>query len=344
LAIINSSLAIKPSIFRDISFDIQKAMWPRLILAMLLGAVAGSTLAQTYPSRLVQLLVPFAPGGGNDFLARLLGQKLGERLGQQIVVDNRPGAGGNLATDIVAKAAPDGYTLLLGFIGPLAISPNLEKLPYNPVKDFVAVSLLASSYHVLAIHPSLPARSVQHLIALAKAKPGELNYASGGSGTPLHLVPELFKSATGVNIMHVPYKGSSPAVIAVLSGEAHMLFGSITASMPHVRTGKLMALAVTSPNRSPLAPEVPTLAESGVRGVEAGSWYGLVAPAATPKDIIGRLRKEVLAVAASADYTQQLQNQAFEPLTSSPEDFPQFLQTEIAKWGKVIKSAGIKAA
>jgi tripartite-type tricarboxylate transporter receptor subunit TctC len=314
----------------------------RLVVATPFAVMTVNTLAQAYPSRPLRLLVPFAPGGGNDFLARLLGQKLGERLGQQVVADNRPGAGGNLATDFVAKAAPDCYTLLLGFIGPLAISPNLEKVPYDSVKDFAAVSLLASSYHVLAIHPSLPARSVKQLIALAKAKPGQLNYASGGSGTPLHLVPELFKSATGVNIMHIAYKGSSPAVIAVLSGEAHMLFGSITSSMPHVRTGKLTALAVTNPNRSPLAPEVPTLAESGVRGVEAGSWYALVAPAATPKEIIGRLHKEVLAVAGSADYTQQLQNQAFELLSSSPEDYPQFVQGEIAKWGKVIKSAGIK--
>ena len=318
-------------------------MRARLLLAVLLAAVAGSTLAQTYPSRPVRLLVPFAPGGGNDFLARLLGQKLGERLGQHVLVDNRPGAGGNLATDLVAKAAPDGYTLLLGFIGPLAISPNLEKVPYNPVRDFAAVSLLASSYHVLAIHPSLPARSVKQLIALAKARPGELNYASGGSGTPLHLVPELFKSVTGVNIIHVPYKGSAPAVIAVLSGEAHMLFGSITSSMPHVQANKLVALAVTSPNRSPLAPVVPTLAESGVRGVEAGSWYALVAPAGTPKEIIAKLHREVLAVAGSADYRQQLENQAFDPLTSSPENFPEFLQAEIAKWRKVIKSAGIKA-
>ena len=318
-------------------------MRARLLLAVLLAAVAGSTLAQTYPSRPVRLLVPFAPGGGNDFLARLLGQKLGERLGQHVLVDNRPGAGGNLATDLVAKAAPDGYTLLLGFIGPLAISPNLEKVPYNPVRDFAAVSLLASSYHVLAIHPSLPARSVKQLIALAKARPGELNYASGGSGTPLHLVPELFKSVTGVNIIHVPYKGSAPAVIAVLSGEAHMLFGSITSSMPHVQANKLVALAVTSPNRSPLAPEVPTLAESGVRGVEAGSWYALVAPAGTPKEIINKLHREVLAVAGSADYRQQLENQAFDPLTSSPENFPEFLQAEIAKWRKVTKSAGIKA-
>ena len=318
-------------------------MRARLLLAVLLAAVAGNALAQTYPSRPVRLLVPFAPGGGNDFLARLLGQKLGERLGQQVLVDNRPGAGGNLATDLVAKATPDGYTLLLGFIGPLAISPNLEKVPYNPVRDFAAVSLLASSYHVLAIHPSLPARSVKQLIALAKARPGELNYASGGSGTPLHLVPELFKAVAGIEITHIPYKGSSPAATAVIVGEAQLLFGNITSSLPHVRAGRLVALAVTSPKRSPLAPELPTLAEAGLPGVEAGSWYALVAPAGTPKEIIAKLHREVLAVAGSADYRQQLENQAFDPLTSSPENFPEFLQAEIAKWRKVTKSAGIKA-
>ena len=300
-------------------------------------------VTQTYPVRPIRLIVPFAPGGGNDFLARLVGQKLGERLGQQFVIDNRAGASGVVATDLVAKAAPDGYTLLLGFIGPLALNPHLEKVPYNPVRDFAAASLLASSYHILVVHPSVRARSVQELIALAKARPAEINYASSGSGATLHLIGELFKSAAGINITHIPYKGAGPAAIAVISGEAQMMFSSITAVMPHIRPSRLAALAVTSPDRSPLVPEVPTLAESGLRGVEVGSWYALVAPAATPREIIARLHAEIVKLAATPDYRQQLERQAFEPLTSRPEEFPAFVKAELKKWGKVIKAAGIKA-
>ena len=318
-------------------------MRARLLLAVLLAAVAGSTLAQTYPSRPVRLLVPFAPGGGNDFLARMVGVRLSEALGQQFITDNRPGAGGNLATDLAAKATPDGYTLLLGFVGPLAISPSLGKVPYDPVKDFTAISMLASSYRVLVIHPPVPARSVKELIALAKAKPGQLNYASGGSGTPLHLVPELFKAVAGIEITHIPYKGSSPAATAVIVGEAQLLFGNITSSLPHVRAGRLVALAVTSPKRSLLAPELPTLAEAGLPGVDVASWYALVAPAATPKAIVNKLNAAVVNLVASNDYREQLTKQAFEPMSSNPEQFPAFLRVETAKWARVIKSAGVKA-
>ena len=305
-------------------------------------AVALST-PQAYPTRPIRLIVPFAPGGGNDFLARVVGQKLGERLGQQFVIDNRAGASGIVATDLAAKAVPDGYTLLLGFIGPLALNPHLEKVPYNPVRDFAAASLLASSYHILVIHPSVRARSVQDLIALAKARPGEINFGSSGSGATLHLIGELFKSAAGISITHIPYKGAGPAAIAVISGEAQMMFSSITAVLPHLRSNRLVALAVTSPNRSPLVPEVPTLTESGLRGVEVGSWYALVAPAATKREIIARLHAEIVKLAAIPDYRQQLEKQGFEPLTSNPEKFPIFVQAELDKWGKVIKAAGIKS-
>ena len=297
---------------------------------------------QTYPSRPVRFIVPFAPGGGTDFLARLVGQKLGERLGQPVVVENRAGASGVIATDLVAKAAPDGHTLLLGFLGPLAISPNLEKVPYNPTRDFAGPSLIASSYHVLVVHPSLPVRSVKDLIALAKARPGQINYASSGSGTNLFLVGELFKSRTGTNITHIAYKGAGPAAIAVLSGESQMLFGGVTAVMSYVRAKRLAALAVTSPKRSPLLPEVPTLAESGLPGVDVASWYALVAPAGTPAEIVARLHAEYVQLAGAPDYRQQLEKQAFEPLTSTPEQFPAFVKSEIEKWGKVIKAAGIK--
>ena len=314
------------------------------LASMLFAAITTTAIAQqNYPSKPIRLIVPFAPGGGNDFLARLVGQKLSERLGQQFVVDNRAGASGIVATDLVAKAAPDGYTLLLGFVGPLALNPNLEKVPYNPVRDFAAASLLASSYHILVVHPSVPARSVKELIALAKARPGEINYASSGSGATLHLVGELFKSAAGINITHIPYKGAGPAAIAVISGEAQMMFSSTTAVIQHMRANRLAALAVTSPNRSPLAPEVPTLVESGLRGVEVGSWYALLAPAATPREIITRLHAEIVRLAAMPDYRQQLEKQAFEPLTSSPEQFPAFVKAELEKWGKVIKTAGVKS-
>ena len=315
-----------------------------LLPGLLLFTTGPITAAQqNYPSKPIRLIVPFAPGGGNDFLARLVGQKLGERLGQPFVVDNRAGASGIVATDTVAKAVPDGYTLLLGFVGPLALNPHLEKVPYNPVRDFAAAGLLASSYHILVVHPAVPARSVKELIAVAKARPGEINYASSGNGATLHLVGELFKSVAGINITHIPYKGAGPAAIAVISGEAQMMFSSTTAVLPHIRTNRLAALAVTSPNRSPLAPEVPTLVESGLRGVEVGSWYALVAPAATPREIIRRLNAELVRLAAIPDYRQQLEKQAFEPLTSLPEQFPAFVQAELDKWGKVIRTAGIKS-
>jgi tripartite-type tricarboxylate transporter receptor subunit TctC len=308
----------------------------------LASVTTNSRAQQNYPTQPVRLVVPFAPGGGNDFLARIVGQKLGERLGQQFVIDNRAGAGGNLATELVARAAPDGYTLLLGFIGPFAISPHLERINYNPVRDFAGASLLASSYHVLVVHPSLPAHSVKALVALAKSRPGQINYASSGSGGNIHLVGELFKSSAGIDLTHIPYKGTGPAAIAILSGEAQLLFSSITAVMPYLGSKRLIALAVTSPARSPLLPEVHTLVESGIQGVDVGSWYALVAPATTPRDIVMRLHNETVRLATSADYRQQLEKQGFEPLSSSPEQFTSFVQAELDKWGRIIRNADLK--
>jgi tripartite-type tricarboxylate transporter receptor subunit TctC len=310
------------------------------VLMLVSGAVA--TAQQSYPSRPVRLIVPFPPGGGNDFVGRLVAQKLGERMGQQFVVDNRAGASGTIGTEIAARAPPDGYTLLLGFVGPFALNPNLEKVPYDPLRDFAAASLIASSYHILVVHPSLPARSVKELIALARARPGELNYASSGTGANFHLIAELFKSAARINIVHVPYKGAAAAALAVVSGEAHMMFSSTTAVLPYIRNKRLAALAVTSPKRSPLAQEVPTLAEAGLTGVELGSWYAIVAPATTPRDIIAKLNSELVGLASVPEYRQQLENLAFEPLTSKPEQFPSFVKAELEKWGKVIRAAGIK--
>jgi len=302
---------------------------------------ADAVSAQTYPARPIRLMAA-GVGGGNDFIARLLADKLGEQVGQRFVVENRPGAGGIVATQQVAKAAPDGYTLLIGVAGPMAMLPHIEKVGYDPQRDFTGISLLASSYHVLAVHPSVPARNVRQLVALAKARPGELNYASAGMWTPTHLTPELFKSAAGARIVPVFYKGAAPSVIAAVSGEAHMVFAGVTVIMPQVRDRRLVALAVTSPSRMALAPEVPTLAESGLPGVEAPSWYALVAPGGTPAEITGRLNAEIVKLTAAPDYRAQLDRQAFEPRTSTPEQFAAFLKVEYEKWGKVIRATGLK--
>ena len=313
-----------------------RAAAPLLALGFVL--IVECALAQPYPARPVRIVVPTSPGGGNDFVARLVGQKLSERLGQQFIVDNRPGAGGTIATGQVAKAAPDGYTLLLGFVGQLAMSPHAEKVTYDPLRDFIGVSLIASSYHILGVHPSLPARSVKQLVALAKSRPGQLNYASGNIWTPTHLVPELFKAATGIDIVAIQYKGAGPAAIGIISGEAQVIFAGVTALMSHVRAQRVVALAVTSPARSPLAAEVPTLVELGVRGVEAPSWYSVAAPAAAPREVIERLHAEVVKINALPDYRSVLEKQALEPQVSTPEEFAAFLQAEYDKWGRVIKS------
>lgn len=305
--------------------------------------VSGGALAQQdYPNKPIRFVVPFAPGGGTDFVGRLVAQRLGERLGQQLVIDNRAGAGGAIGSNMVARAAPDGYTLLLGMVSPLAINPNLEKVPYDPVADFSAASLLASSYHVLVVHPSLPVKSVKDLIALAQARPGQINFASAGAGTNLFLIGELFKSATRTDIVHIPYKGTAPAVVAILSGESQMMFGGITGVMQHVNSNRLRAIAMTSPKRSPLMPQVPTLIESDLRGVDVGSWYALLAPAKTPRSILDRVSHELAQLAAQADYRQEMEKQAFETLSTTPDHFAPFMKAELDKWARVIKTAGIK--
>jgi tripartite-type tricarboxylate transporter receptor subunit TctC len=318
--------------------------WNRLLLAACLAFTACATVAAAeYPSRPLRLLVPFPPGGGVDLIARVIGNRLTDTLGQQVVIDNRAGGGGVIATDTAAKAPADGYTLLLGFIGPLAISPSISRQPYDPVKDFAGLDLLASSYHIVVINPAVPARSVKEFIALAKSQPGKLNYASSGSGTNLHLAGELFKMVAGVNLVHLPYKGAGPAANAVLAGESHMFFGSITSSMPFVRANRLVALAVTSPRRSPLAPEIPTLAESGVTGVDVPSWYTVVAPARAPRAVADRLRAELKRIADHAEFREQIGRQAIEARTLAPGEWPVFIRAELDKWGKVVRSVGIKA-
>jgi tripartite-type tricarboxylate transporter receptor subunit TctC len=308
------------------------------LLWMVLGAlsIVHGAMAQGYPAKPVRIVVPAAPGGGVDFVARLVGQRLTERLGQQFLVENRAGGGSVIGTVYVARAAPDGYTLLLGFSGPLAITPQAEKVAYDPRKDFTGVSLLTSFHLMLAVHPSLPVRSVKQLVALARARPGELNYASPNIWTMGHLAPELLKSVTGINVLPVHYKGTGPAAIAVLAGEAHMLYAGPPALLPHLRAKRLVALAVAGPARLALAPDVPTLTESGVRGADAPSWQVLLAPAATPGEIVSRLHGEVVRIAALPDYRAALEKQALEPATSTPDEFAAFLRSEYDKWGRVI--------
>ena len=307
-----------------------------VLVALGLALAAAGAWGQSYPTKPVRIIVTVAPGGGNDFVARLAGQKLGERLGQQFIVDNRPGGGGTIGTAAAAKAAPDGYTLLLGFVSALAMTPHVEKVGYDPLRDFSGVSLLASSYHILAVHPSLPVRSVKALVAFAKRRPGELNYASANIWGPTHLVPELFKSVTGIDVMPIHYRGAAPAAVGVVSGEAHMIFASVTVLVPHLRSRRLIALAVTSPSRSPIVPELSTFAELGYPRVQAPSWYSLVAPAATGREVVGRLHEALAKVAEMPDYREQLQRQGMEPQSSSPGEFAAFLQAEYDKWGRVI--------
>jgi tripartite-type tricarboxylate transporter receptor subunit TctC len=316
----------------------------RFTLGLLLLSIAAATRAQqTYPAKPIRFIVPFAPGAGTDFVARLVGKKLAEGLGQQVIVENRTGASGTIGTDFVAKSAPDGYTLLLGFLGPLTLNPNFEKLPYDPQRDFSGVSLLASAYSVLVVHPSLPVKTVKDLIALAKSRPGDLNYASSGTGTNVYLATELFKMRTGIDMAHIPYKGTAPAAIGLLTGESQVLFGSVIGVLSHVQSKRLRALAVLSPERSKLLPSVPTLSEAGIGGVDVPFWYALVVPAGTPSEIIGRLHAEVRAFASTSDYRVRLEQIGLEPMTSSPYQFSAFLQSELDKWGKVIKAAGIRS-
>lgn len=299
--------------------------------------------AQPYPWKPIRLIVPFAPGGSNDTMSRIVGQKLGENLGQQVVVDNRAGAGGNIGSEIVARSTPDGHTLLMGS-SPLAVNASLfRKLPFDPVKDFAPVELVAGTNYVLVDHPSVPANSVKELIALAKKKPGQLNYSSGGVGSPLHLAAELFKAMTGTQMTHVPYKGGVPAVAAVLGTETQLVFGSLVTVLPHVKAGRLRALGVTSAQRSTLIPELPTIAEAGVPGYELINWYGLLAPAGTPHAAIARLNEHIARILQLPDVRDKLLSQGLEPLGGTPQQFAAYLRADVAKWAKVIKELGLRS-
>ena len=308
-----------------------------------LACIAIDAGAQTYPVKPIRLVVPQPPGGGNDTIARMISQKLSVALKQQVAVDNRAGAGGLIAADIAAHSPADGYTLLLGNVATLAIIPNVQKkMPYDALKDFAPVSLVASAPLLVVVHPSVPIKSVKELIALAKAKPGQLNYASNGVGSSTHLATEMFKLMTKTDLVHVPYKGLGPATTDLLSGQVQLMFSSAVAMMPHVQSGRLRAIAMTGAKRSSAIPNIPTVAEAGVPDYESGSWYGVLAPAGTPREIIDLLNREIVAAVRSAEITEKLVAEAVLPVGNSPAEFAAYIQKEHSRIGNVIRSSGSK--
>ncbi|MFN7086972.1 MAG: Bug family tripartite tricarboxylate transporter substrate binding protein [Burkholderiales bacterium] len=306
-------------------------------------AFGSSAFAQTYPAKPIRFIVPFTPGGGNDTIARLIGQKLTAATGQQVIIDNRPGAGGAIGAEAAAKSPADGYTLFLAGVATHGINPNLrKKLNYDPIKDFDPVSLIASAPLLVVVHPSLPVKSVKELVALAKARPGQINYASNGAGGSSHMAVELFKSMTGTHLVHIPYKGLAPALTDLLSGEVQLMFSSAVAMLPQVKAGRLRAIAMTGARRSPAIPDIPTVAEAGVPGYETGSWYGIVVPAGTPKPAIDKLSREVITIVHAPDITGRLNEEAIIAIGGTPEEFGAHIRKELARWAKVIRQAGIQ--
>ena len=311
--------------------------------ALLAVFLADPAFAQAYPSKPIRLIVPFAAGGGNDNVARLVGKRLADSLGQPVVVDNRPGAGGVLGAELAARSAADGYTLFLGGVGSHAINPNLnDKLPYDPIRDFAPVELLAQAPLVLVVHPSVPARSFAEFVAYARANPGRLNYASNGNGSSSQLAAVMFDSMAGVDMVHVPYKGLSPALADLLSGQVQLMFSSVVAILPHVKAGKLRALAVTGAKRSAELPEVPAVAESGYKGFDVTTWYGLLFPAGTPEPVVKLVNGEVNRVLKLAEVRSRLAAEGGDVLGGTPAEFAAVLKTDLTKWGQIVKQSGAK--
>lgn len=309
--------------------------------ALLCGCVGA--YAQDYPNRPIRLIVAFAAGGGLDQLARLIGQKLGAAWQKQIVIDNRPGAGGNLSAELAAKAPPDGYTLYMSSVSFVVNASLYTALPYDPIKDFAPITLLVSAQNVLVAHPSLPVRNVRELIALARRAPGKIDYASTGSGSSGHMIMELFRSMAGINITHVPYKIVGQAMTDLMAGHVSLSFGSAPGLMPYIKAGKFVPLAVAGVKRLSVLPSVPTVAESGVPGFEASTWYPVLAPAGTPPPIVDKLNAQLIAILAAADVQERLAGQGMEPVGSSPAQLTGHLKSELVKWAKVVKAAGIRA-
>jgi tripartite-type tricarboxylate transporter receptor subunit TctC len=314
----------------------------KLLIAVAAATLTQGAMAAQWPERPVRMLVGFAPGGGTDATARAIAPKLTELLGQQVIVDNRPGATGNIATDITAKSSPDGYTILMGTIAALAINPALyEKLPFDPLKDLLPVTRAVDSTNVLVVHPSVPAKSVKELIALAKAK--SLNCGSSGVGGAGHLALELFNLQTGTRIVHVPYKGGGPAMVDLMGGQIQLIFATAASAVGAIKAGKINALAVTTLKRSPLVPDLPTVAETGLKGFEANNWYGILVPARTPRAIINRLNKDISAALLTPQIKELLFKQGLDVAPESPEAFGAYIKSEHTKWAKVVKAAGLKA-
>jgi tripartite-type tricarboxylate transporter receptor subunit TctC len=316
----------------------------RYCAAAALATAAVAAQAQTWPAKPIRIIAAQSPGGVTDMLARTLAQKFGEAWKQPVVVENRAGAAGAIGTEIAAKAAADGYTLLLSSAGPIVINPGLyPKLGYDPLRELAPIAFVAASPLMLVVHPSVPAASVKALIALARAQPERLSYGSGGNGSPAHLTAELFKSMTGVTIVHVPFKGSAPSVLALVGGQIELSFTTIVISIPQVKAGRLRALAVTSPQRSRAVPTLPTMIEAGVAGFESQQWFGLFAPAALPKDIITRLHAETARIMENADIRERLAADGGEPVAMTSEQFAAFIRADAARWAQVIKTSGATA-
>jgi tripartite-type tricarboxylate transporter receptor subunit TctC len=315
----------------------------RRLLMLLLCAAATQVVAQTYPSKPLKMIIPYPPGGGNDTLGRLFAAKLGERIGQPVVVENRPGAGTIIGTEAAAKSPPDGYTILLSSIATHALSPNLyAKVPYDPIRDFAPITLLGIAPTVLVVPADLPAKDLAELVAAAKAKPGALGYASGGNGTPPHINGEVFKSVAGVDLLHVPYKGGGPALVDLMAGRVQVMLDTAASAMPHVRSGKLRALAITGAKRSPEYPDIPTFAEAGLPGYDTNAWYSVHAPAGTPPEVVRRLNAELVASLKEPDVQARFKQLTTEPVGNSPEEFAAFVKAELDKYARVIKGAGIR--
>jgi len=306
------------------------------------AVVAHGALAQEYPSRPIRIVVPFAAGGGADFTTRAVAVPLAQSLRQSVVVDNRPGGGGTIGTEVVTSAAPDGYTLVEASATTLAVLPAMTKVAYDPVRDLAPITLMGAQTHMVTVHPSLPVRSVKELVALAKSRPGALNYASSGNGGPNHLGTELFKMAAGIDMIHVPYKGNGPALVDLVAGQVQVGLPTMATTMPFVRAGRLRALAVTSPKRSAVTPDLPTVAELGYPGFEVRSWYGLLAPAKTPPAIVQRLQQEIAGVLRRPDVLERFAGDGLEPGGITPEEFTAFVAAEIKRWGGVVRTAKIR--
>ncbi len=313
----------------------------RAIGCVLLTGGTSLVLAQAYPAKAVRLVVPLAPGGGGDIVARAIAAKLTEQLGQSVVVDNRPGGATIIGTEVVARSAPDGYTLVMATSSHV-INPSLYKLPFDPVKDFAAVCLIGTSPLMLVVHPNVPAKTVRDLVGLAKARPGQLNYGTSGPASIVHLMHELFDMTAGVKTTHIPYKGTGPALTDLIGGQIDMMFSSPVPTLPHVRSARLRAIAMSSAQRSSALPDLPTVSESGLPGFEGGTWFGLLAPAGTPAAIVSRLHAETAKAARHPDVVRRLTNDGAEIVAGTPEQTTLYLQTEIARWTKVVRAANIK--